>query len=42
MNTDGSGKTFLKKVFFGTEIGEGKVGNYLEQDGLRGQTSLWK
>ena len=27
--------------FFGTEIGERKVGNYLEQDGLAdGQTSL--
>ena len=39
---DGSWKTFLKNVFFGTEIGERKVGNYLEQDGLDGQTSLWK
>ena len=32
----------FKNVFFGAEIGERKVGNYLEQDGLDGQTSLWK
>ena len=41
MNTEGKGKT-LEIHVFGTEIGERKVGNYLEQDGLDGQTSLWK
>ena len=40
MNTEGKGKNFKKTCFFGTEIGEKKVGNYFEQDGLAdGQTS---
>ena len=40
MNTEGKGKNFTKTCFFGTKIGEKKVGNYLEQDGLAdGQTS---
>ena len=34
MKTEGKGIFFYKYMFFGTEIRERKVGNYLEQDGL--------